>query len=77
LDRYHPVSNALTTLPSTASKTMVTYPRVKLLTSGLLAWTNFPTTCYLNPATATWTNGPKLNSGSRSITDMQGSGIVA
>ena len=70
VDRYYPVSNALTTLPSTASKTMVTYPRVKLLISGLLAWTNFPTTCYLNPATATWTNGPKLNSGGRSITDM-------
>jgi hypothetical protein len=70
VDRYHPASNALTTLPSTASKTMVTYPRVKLLTSGLLAWTNFSTTCYLNPATATWTNGPKLNSGSRSITDI-------
>jgi Domain of unknown function (DUF1929)/Glyoxal oxidase N-terminus len=70
VDQYHPVSNTLTTLPSTANKTMVTYPRVKLLTSGLLAWTNFPTTCYLNPATATWTNGPKLNSGSRSITDM-------
>jgi hypothetical protein len=70
VDHYNPVSNTLSTLPSTASKTMVTYPRVKLLTSGLLAWTNFPTTCYLNPATATWTNGPKLNSGGRSITDM-------
>jgi galactose oxidase len=70
VDHYDPVSNTLTTPPSTASKTMVTYPRVKLLTSGLLAWTNFPTTCYLNPATATWTNGPMLNSGSRSVTDM-------
>jgi len=70
VDHYNPVSNTITTLPSTASKSMVTYPRVKLTTSGLLAWTNFPTTYYLNPATAEWTTGPKLNSGSRGVTDM-------
>ena len=70
VDHYDPVSNTITTLPSTASKSMLTYPRVKLTTSGLLAWTNFPTTCYLNTATGKWTNGPKLNSGSRSVTDM-------
>jgi hypothetical protein len=69
VDHYNPVSNTITTLSSTASRSMVTYPRMKLTTSGLLAWTNFPTTCYLNPATAKWTTGPKLNSGSRSITD--------
>ena len=70
VDHYNPVSNTITTLPSTADKAMVTYPRMKLTTSGLLAWTNFPTTCYLNPATATWTTGPKLKSGSGSVTDM-------
>jgi hypothetical protein len=70
VDLYNPVSNTITTLPSTANKTMVTYPRMRLTTSGLLAWTNFPTTCYLNPATAKWTNGPRLNSGSRGVTDM-------
>ncbi len=70
VDHYNPVSNAITTLPSTANKSMVTYPRVKLLTSGLLAWTNFPTTCFLDPAAAKWTNGPKLNSGSRGVVDM-------
>ena len=70
VDHYKPVSNTITTLPSTADKAMVTYPRMKLTTSGLLAWTNFPTTCYLNPATATWTTGPKLESGSGSVTDM-------
>jgi hypothetical protein len=69
VDRYNPVSNTITTLSSTASRSMVTYPRMKLTTSGLLAWTNFPATCYLNPATAKWTTGPKLNSGSRGITD--------
>ena len=70
VEHYNPVSHTLTTLPSTASKPMVTYPRMQLTTSGLLAWTNFPTTCYLNPATAKWTNGPRLNSGSRGVTDM-------
>ena len=70
VDHYNPVSNTITTLPSTASKSMQLYPRVKLLTSGLLAWTNFPTTCYLDPATAKWANGPKLHSGSRGDTDM-------
>ncbi len=70
VDHYDPVSNTITTLPSTASRSMLTYPRVKLTTSGLLAWTNFPTTCYLNPVTAKWSNGPKLNSGTRSVTDM-------
>jgi len=69
VDHYNPVSNTRTTLPATASKTMVTYPRMKLLTSGLIAWTNFPTTQYLNPVTAKWTTGPKLESGSRSVTD--------
>jgi hypothetical protein len=69
VDHYDPVSNTITTLPPTASKSMLTYPRMKLTTSGLLAWTNFPTTYYLNPATAKWITGPKLNSGSRSVTD--------
>jgi hypothetical protein len=69
VDHYDPVSNTITVLPPAASKSMLTYPRMKLTTSGLLAWTNFPTTYYLNPATARWTTGPKLNSGSRSVTD--------
>ena len=50
---------------------MVTYPRMKLTTSGLLAWTNLATTWFFNPATATWTKGPKLTSGmGRGETDM-------
>ena len=55
VDRYNPVSHTITRLPSTGDQAMVTYPRMKLTTSGLLAWTNSPTTSYLNPATATWT----------------------
>jgi Galactose oxidase-like, Early set domain/Glyoxal oxidase N-terminus/Kelch motif len=70
VDRYNPVTNTLNRLPATADKAMVTYPRVKLTTGGLLVWTNSPTTYYLDPATATWTTGPKLESGTRSVTDM-------
>jgi hypothetical protein len=38
-------------------------------TTGLLAWTNLATTWFLNPATATWAKGPKLNSAGRGVTD--------
>jgi Domain of unknown function (DUF1929) len=48
---------------------MLTYPRMKLTTSGLLAWTNLATTWFFDPATSAWTEGPKLNSGGRGITD--------
>ncbi len=70
VDRYNPVSNTINRLPATADRAMVTYPRVKLTTGGLLAWTNAPTTYYLNPATATWTTGPELKSASGCVTDM-------
>lgn len=69
VDHYDPATGRLTTLPSSASKAMSTYPRMKLTTKGLLAWTNFATTWFLNPATATWTKGPKLNSAGRGVTD--------
>lgn len=69
VDHYNPATGALTTLPSSASKAMSTYPRMKLTTKGLLAWTNFATTWFLNPATATWAKGPKLNSAGRGVTD--------
>src|SRR5580704_6033058 len=70
VDRYNPVSHTINRLPATADRAMVTYPRVKLTTGGLLAWTNFATTYYLDPATATWTAGPKLESGSGCVTGM-------
>jgi Galactose oxidase-like, Early set domain/Glyoxal oxidase N-terminus len=70
LDAYDPSTNTLTVLPSTANKSMSLYPRVKLTTTGLLAFTNLATTYFLNPATSTWTTGPKLNSGTRAYNDM-------
>jgi Domain of unknown function (DUF1929)/Glyoxal oxidase N-terminus len=70
IDAYDPSANpSLTVLPSTANKSMSTYPRVKLTTTGLLAFTNTGTTYFLNPATSTWTTGPKLNSGTRNLDD--------
>ena len=69
VDHYDPSTNTLTTLPSTASKALATYPRMKLTTTGLLAWTNLATTYFLHPSTATWTKGPVLNSAGRGVTD--------
>ncbi len=69
VDHYNPATNTLSTLPSSASKAMSTYPRMKLTTKGLLAWTNLATTYFLNPATSTWTKGPKLNSAGRGVVD--------
>jgi hypothetical protein len=69
VDAYDPATNTLTTLPTTANKGMSTYPRVTLTTGGLVAWTNQATTRFFHPATAAWTNGPKLNSGGRGTTD--------
>ena len=69
VDAYDPTTGTLTTLPASASKAMATYPRMKLTTSGLLAWTNLGNTYFFNPATAAWTKGPKLNSGGRYVTD--------
>jgi hypothetical protein len=69
VDAYVPSTQALTTLPASASKAMVTYPRMHLTTGGLLAWTNLGTTYFFHPATSAWAKGPKLNSGGRGITD--------
>jgi hypothetical protein len=69
VDHYDPATNALTTLPTGANKAMATYPRMKLTTKGLLAWTNLATTWFLNPSTAKWTKGPVLNSRGRGVTD--------
>jgi Domain of unknown function (DUF1929)/Kelch motif len=69
VDRYTPATNALKTLPKTANKAMLTYPRMTLTTSGLLAWTNLVNTYFFHPKTSTWTLGPKLNGGGRGLND--------
>jgi Domain of unknown function (DUF1929)/Kelch motif len=69
IDHYNPATGALTALPAASDKAMSTYPRMKLTTKGLLAWTNLATTWFLNPATSAWTKGPKLNSAGRGVTD--------
>jgi len=69
VDAYDPSANTLTTLPASASKVMYLYPRLKLTTSGLVAWTNMGTTYFFNPATAVWATGPRLTSGGRGERD--------
>jgi galactose oxidase len=68
-ETYTPPPNTLTTLPPSANKAMLTYPRMKLTMSGLLAWTNLANTWFFDPATSAWTEGPALHSGGRGITD--------
>jgi hypothetical protein len=69
VDHYVPASNSIRTAPASASKAMITYPRMKLTTSGLLAWTNLASTQFFHPGTSTWSTGPKLHSGGRGVTD--------
>jgi galactose oxidase len=68
-ESYTPSTGTLTTLPASASKAMLTYPRMKLTTTGQLAWTNLATTWFFHPATSAWTEGPKLNGGGRGVSD--------
>ncbi len=69
VNHYEPAGNTMHTAPASASKAMITYPRMKLTTSGLLAWTNLASTQFFHPATSTWSTGPKLHSGGRGVTD--------
>lgn len=69
VDAYDPSTNSIKTLPASASRAMVTYPRMHLTTSGMLAWTNQARTYFFNPGTSTWKNGPTMNSGGRGVTD--------
>ena len=69
VDRYQPASDSMHTAPASASKAMLTYPRMKLTTGGLLAWTNLASTQFFHPATSTWRTGPALNPGGRGRND--------
>jgi hypothetical protein len=54
VDSYDPVTNTITTLPSSASKALGNYPRLHLLANGKIALTNVAKTQLFNPATNTW-----------------------
>ena len=69
VNHYDPASGTMHTAPASADKAMITYPRLKLTTGGLLAWTNLASTQFFHPATSTWSTGPKLHSGGRGVTD--------
>jgi galactose oxidase len=63
VDHYQPASNSIQTAPASASQAMLTYPRMKLTTGGLLAWTNLASTQFFDPSSSTWSTGPTLTSG--------------
>ncbi len=69
VDRYRPASNSMHTAPASASQAMLTYPRMKLTTGGLLAWTNLASTQFFHPATSTWRAGPTLHPDGRGRND--------
>ncbi len=69
VDRYQPASDSIQTAPASVSKAMLTYPRMKLTTSGLLAWTNLASTQFFDPATSTWSTGPALTPDGRGRND--------
>jgi hypothetical protein len=69
VDRYQPASNSMRTAPASASQAMLTYPRMKLTTGGLLAWTNLASTRFFHPATSTWRTEATLHPDGRGRND--------
>jgi Domain of unknown function (DUF1929)/Kelch motif len=69
VDRYQPASNSMHTAPAAASQAMLTYPRMKLTTGGLLAWTNLASTQFFHPATSTWRTEATLRPDGRGRND--------
>jgi galactose oxidase-like protein/concanavalin A-like lectin/glucanase superfamily protein/IPT/TIG domain-containing protein len=65
VDSYDPVSNTITTLPSTANKGFGNYPKLHLLADGRIAWTNLARTQLFNPATNAWSASALTNYGGR------------
>lgn len=69
VESYDPVSNTLTTLPSSANRDLNLYPRMHLLTGGTIAWVNHAKTRTFDPATNRWSRPvASLNFGSRGDT---------
>jgi Concanavalin A-like lectin/glucanases superfamily/Domain of unknown function (DUF1929)/Glyoxal oxidase N-terminus/Galactose oxidase, central domain/Kelch motif len=67
VESYDPATNTLTTLPATATKKVNSYPRLHLLPSGKISFTNQRRTQMFNPSTNTWSAGPIMNFGGRGV----------
>ena len=67
VESYDPATNTLTTLPATATKKVNSYPRLHLLPSGKISFTNQRRTQVFNPSTNTWAAGPNMNFGGRGV----------
>jgi hypothetical protein len=70
VDSYNPATNTMTRLPDTANKRVNTYPRLHLLPSGKIAFTNQKRTELFDPATNTWAFVANMNFGGRGLSDM-------
>jgi Domain of unknown function (DUF1929)/Concanavalin A-like lectin/glucanases superfamily/Glyoxal oxidase N-terminus/IPT/TIG domain/Galactose oxidase, central domain len=69
VERYDPASNTLTRLPDTATKRVNSYPRMHLLPSGKISFTNQKRTELFDPATSTWSYVTNMNYGGRGLSD--------
>ena len=67
VESYDPATNTLTTLPATATKKVNSYPRLHLLPSGKISFTNQRRTQVFNPSTNTWSAGAIMNFGGRGV----------
>lgn len=66
VERYDPATDSLATLPATANLTMPPYPRMFLRPDGrVIRVGEEQKTMYFDPATATWSDGPLMNVGTR------------
>jgi Domain of unknown function (DUF1929)/Concanavalin A-like lectin/glucanases superfamily/Glyoxal oxidase N-terminus/Kelch motif/Galactose oxidase, central domain len=67
VESYDPATNTRATLPATATKKVNSYPRLHLLPSGKISFTNQRRTQLFNPSTNTWAAGPNMNFGGRGV----------
>ena len=69
VDSYNPVTNTLTTLPSSANRDLNLYPRLHLLPDGRIPWVNLAKTRVFDPSTNSWSQVvAQLKFGSRTDT---------
>jgi hypothetical protein len=69
VESYDPATNALTVLPASATKKVNSYPRLHLLPTGKISFTNQRRTQIFNPSTSTWTASAVMNFGGRGVSD--------
>jgi hypothetical protein len=69
VDSFDPTANTLTRLPDSATKRVNSYPRLHLLPTGKISFTNQKRTELFDPATNTWMYVTNMNFGGRGLSD--------